>query len=255
MHPAIKALHPHQADSLCAHWLGEQWAKAQGIEWTSELATQLVMRSIEPPEPPPDSPYRKDAGDLRELMTRMPGLPARVREVGTMLLLEGMSLRQVGEKLGIKTSTVRVHLRRLRAARRLADARRAADAQARLEREQWEASLWPTRRGSGGSVGAAPARDDEVEAAGQGLDAVPVPVVDLLAVDLRGREAAATWMGDGEDEAAARDGLGVLDAEGAEGVGVDREVAEGGEELGGEIAAARDRDELEHAVVGASPAA
>lgn len=75
----------------------------------------LITRSLEiTAAPPPPSPHRFDATELRAYVSRAPGLPLRLREVARLCLDEGLTLDACATRLGIARETVRVHLRRLR---------------------------------------------------------------------------------------------------------------------------------------------
>lgn len=127
MHGAIAALTPDQAWALSGSAALERWLAMHGLEWSPAISTELMERAVDVDlRPPRDHPLRPDARALREFATRAASLPRRMREVASLCLDQGLSLRACAERLSISRETVRVHLRRLRALRRLAATRAAS---------------------------------------------------------------------------------------------------------------------------------
>jgi hypothetical protein len=94
MHPAIAALTPQQADAFVGSPYFEEWLEDHGIPFDRSLLSDLFDRSLDPKEFAPEPHGRKDAGELRELVAKAARLPSRVRQVASLCLDHGLTLRQ-----------------------------------------------------------------------------------------------------------------------------------------------------------------
>lgn len=118
----------HALDILLDQAALSEWAGAHRLsprEARRELLALAQPYMDEPlPELKPTRPAsshtpcggntRTDAEALCAFVDRWPGIRGRMRQVFDLCIVEGLSLTECGERLGISRETVRVHLRRLR---------------------------------------------------------------------------------------------------------------------------------------------
>jgi DNA-directed RNA polymerase specialized sigma24 family protein len=128
MHPVFQTITPDEAWALSGSGYFESWLASHGLEYSRQLASDLMDRACEASPPPRDDPRRTDGAELREFVERAARLPPRLRDIASLCLDQGLSLTACAARLSISRETVRVHLRRLRALQRRAAARAAARA-------------------------------------------------------------------------------------------------------------------------------
>ncbi len=125
MHSAVDELTPADAlDLVGSPWLYATWRQKHGLAHSGHLL-QLLWERAEAclDEPSQSDARRRDADSLRQFSRRAARLPARQRQIASLLLDHGLSLTECARELGISRETARTHLRRLRESERRARAR------------------------------------------------------------------------------------------------------------------------------------
>lgn len=111
----------------------ERWASEQGLgpREARRRLMEMAAPAMAEDAPMPEAPGlrraraaqsrrgkleggRKDVEELCAFVERAGRLPPRLKDVFQLCIVEGLSRKECGERLGISPETVRVHLRRLR---------------------------------------------------------------------------------------------------------------------------------------------
>jgi len=131
LHPALADLTPEEAAGLVGNDDAvERWLKRKGLTQApprffgviARLAFQVEEKQFDiavarqrAARRSPANRRRRDLACLRFLVEKAgPSLPPRLRSVGHLCIVEGLSIAEAAKRLEIAPSTVRTHIKRLR---------------------------------------------------------------------------------------------------------------------------------------------